>query len=126
MYPWPSIGGFLFKREEHIIFGTDSGWISSPNYQRSRPLGTATDVIITLSIGSKERTFEVNLSLTRYNQLEAMLNTTALFTDWARPIPDSRQAFVASVTISDPELASYKPTGIYGRKIRTKITLVTQ
>lgn len=126
MYPWPSFGGFLMKREEHIIYGTDTGWVLTPNYQRTRPLGTSTDVIITLSIGSKERSFEVNLSLARYNQLEAMVNTTALFTDWNRPIPDSRQAFLASVSPVDPEVVSYKPEGIYNRKIRTKITLVTQ
>lgn len=126
MYPWPSFGGFLFKREEHILYGTDSGWVLTPSYQRAKPLGTATDVITTLSIGSRERTFEVNLSLARYTQLEAMINTTALFTDWNRPTPDSRQSFLSGISPVDPEVASYKPVGIYNRKIRAKITLITQ
>ena len=123
MYPFPSFGGFQFKKEES--WHTDTNWSKSPSYQRSRPLGSATDVAIALSIGSSERTIETYLSPERFAQLEGMLNTTALFTDRGRPIPDSRQAFLLEV-IPSQEMYSYAPTGIVGRKIPTKITLITQ
>lgn len=122
MYPYPSFSGFQFKREEHWY--TDTNWTKSPNYQRTRPLGSATDNAIALSIGSAERSFELYLSPERYAQLEAMINTKGLLTDWGRPIPDSRQAFLTEVTPSQ-DVYSYKPTGIVGRKIPTKITFIT-
>ena len=122
MYPYPSFGGFQFKRDEH--FYSDTNWVKTPSYQRQRPLGTGTDVAIALSIGSAERTFELYLTPTRFAQLEGMLNTTGLLTDWGRPIPDSRQAFLTEVTPSS-DVYSYKPTGITGRKIPTKLTFIT-
>lgn len=122
MYPFPSFGGFNFQREEH--FYTDTNWVKSPSYQRSKPLGSSTDVAIALSIGSSERSFELYLSPTRFAQLEGMLNTKAVLTDWARPVPDSRQAFLTEVT-ANPDVYSYKPTGKVDRKIPTKITFIT-
>lgn len=121
-YPFPSYGGFQFKRGEH--FYSDTNWVKIPSYQRSRPLGTATDVAIALSIGSAERTFELYLTPTRFAQLEAMVNTKAVLTDWGRPTPDSRQAFLTEV-IPSQDVYSYKPTGITGRKIPTKLTFIS-
>ena len=121
-FPFPSFGGFLFKKEESWY--SDTNWVKTPAYQRQRPLGSATDVAIALSIGSAERSFELYLTPERFAQLEGMLNTTALFTDRGRPTPDSRQAFLTEV-IPSQDVYSYKPTGITGRKIPTKITLIT-
>lgn len=122
MYPYPSFGGYQFHRDEH--FYSDTNWVKTPAYQRQRPLGSATDVAIALSIGSAERSFELYLTPARFAQIEGMLNTSALFTDWGRPVPDSRQAFLTEVT-SSQDVYSYKPTGITGRKIPTKLTFIT-
>lgn len=122
MYPYPSFGGFQFKRDEH--FYTDTNWVKTPSYQRQRPLGSATDVALALAIGSAERSFELYLTPTRFAQIEAMLNTRATLTDWGRPVPDSREAFLIEITPSQ-DVYSYKPTGITGRKIPTKLTFIT-
>lgn len=97
MYPWPSFGGFSFRKEEHAIYGTDAGWTNAPTYARNRPLGSDSDVITALSIGSAERTFEIILTPERFAALFNLLNTKGLFTDWERPIPDSRQAFLSEL-----------------------------
>lgn len=123
-YPWPSYGGFRFKRDENAIWGTDNGWALAPNYNRQRPLGSASDVITTLSIGSAERTFECYLTIERFNALQGLLNTKALFTDWARPTPDSRQAFLSEVTPVE-ESFGIKPDGLVKRKRRVRITFVS-
>lgn len=122
MWPFPSFSGFKFQRDEH--FYSDTNWAKTPSYQRTRPLGTSTDNIIALSIGSAERSFELYLTPTRFAQLEGMINTKGLLTDWGRPIPDSRQAFLTEVAPSQ-DVYSYKPTGIVGRKIPTKLTFIT-
>lgn len=122
MYPYPSFGGFQFHKDESWY--SDTNWVKIPSYQRSRPLGSATDVAIALSIGSAERSFELYLTPTRFSQLEGMVNTTAQFTDRGRPIPDSRQAFLTEVT-PNQDVYSYQPTGIVGRKIPTKVTFIT-
>lgn len=124
-YPWPSFGGFKFKREEHILWGSDSGWALAPSIAVGRPHGSATNVITTLAIGSAERTFEINLSVARFSALQLLLNSKAVFTDWGRPLPDSRMAFLSTVTPTDPELISNNPNGIANRKIRTKIALIS-
>ena len=97
-YPFSGFGTFLFDREEQPVFGSDLGWNRpSPSVERSRPLGSSTDSIVTLAIGSAERSFEMYLSPQRVRDLEARVTTTGLLTDWERPDPDSRQAFLVSV-----------------------------
>lgn len=100
-YPWPSFGSFVFTRSESALWGTDIGWILSPSIAQTRPLGSNVDHIVATAIGSRTRQFEVNLEPDRQAQLEALINTTAIFTDWERPSPDSRRAFLASVTPVD-------------------------
>lgn len=123
-YPWASFSGFFFHREETAIYGTDIGWVKTPSYSRQRPLGTATDVITTLSIGSAERTFELHLTPARYTALESLLNSQGLFTDWTRPTPDSRQAFLAEVSPLG-DVISYSKDGTAIRKRHARVTLVT-
>lgn len=123
-FPFAGFGGFLFRREEHSIWGTDVGWALTPAYNRTRILGSSTDVITTLSIGSAERTFELNLTPERFAALQSLLNTSGLFTDWGRPSPDSRMAFLSDVTplediISNDHLLTSQ------RKRRARVTLVS-
>lgn len=124
-YPWASFGGFIFTREEHSIWGTDAGWFLSPSYARSRPLGSNYDVIAALSIGSAERSFEIILSAARLQALVTFTNTKQLFTDWGRPIPDSRQAFISEVVPLEELVSDSKRTGTRVRKYRTRIALVS-
>lgn len=124
MYPWPSLGGFQFKRDETVIWGTDTGWVRTPAYSRQRPLGSANDVIVALAIGSAERNFEVYLSTERYAALELLVNSIVVFTDWLRPIPDSRQVVVASIEPGE-EVVGVAVTGLKHRKVRTRINLIT-
>lgn len=123
-YPFPSFGGFNFQRSEYPIFGTDQGWNISPSYQRSRPLGSAIDVIVTSSIGSADRSFECYLTPERYQQLFNMVNTRAVFTDWDRPTPDSRNAFLSEISRVDEAYSNMK-AGPTVRKFRTRVALVS-
>jgi hypothetical protein len=127
----------LFRREEQAIWETDSGWALSPNYSRQRPLGTGTDVVTTLSIGSAERSFEVMLAPDRFRALQSLINTKATFTDWRRPIPDSRMAFLTEVTpLADVVATDAKErvpeatngafsTVVTQRRRRTRLTFLT-
>jgi fructose-1,6-bisphosphatase/inositol monophosphatase family enzyme len=124
-YPWAGFGAFLFQREEWPLPDTDTGWNRSPSINRSRPLGSATDDIVALAIGSAERSFECHLSPSRYAALEALVNTTNSFTDWSRPIPDSRSAYLAKVT-QLAWVAALCSDGSTERKIRARIELVSQ
>lgn len=123
-YPWPSFGGFLFQRDETVIWGTDAGWEKAPTYNRQRPLGTSSDVITTLAIGSSERTFEAVFTVERFTALEGLLNTKAVFTDWGRPLPDSRNAFLSEV-VPIEDVISYFPDGVPKRKRRARLTFVS-
>lgn len=125
MYPWPSFGGFQFHRDETAVYGTDTGWNIAPNYSRQRPLGSAIDAITTLSIGSAERSFEAYLTPERFQILFSMINTKAVFTDWTRPTPDSRNAFLSDVTQVNTGVFSYKRNGPITRKILARIALVS-
>lgn len=126
MFPWPSIGAFLFTREEQPIFGSDSGWSRSPSYENSRPLGSATDSIVTLAIGSAVRQFECYLSPARFGALEALQNTSDTFTDWERPTPDSRGAFLRRVSVLERDIAVTCSDGTTRRRWRTLVELVSQ
>lgn len=124
-YPWPSLGGFKFEKDEQALWESDAGWIPSPNYVRQRPLGTASDVVTTLSIGSMERSFEVIMTPARFNALFTLLNTKVLFTDWTRPIPDSRQVFIAELQPQGDVVAKGFTEGVNRRKRRVRVTLIS-
>lgn len=126
-YPWPSFStDFLFQRDEQPIFGTDTGWARAPSYSRSRPLGSATDSIVVLAIGSAIRSFECYLSPDRFDTLEGYINTSASFTDWERPTPDSRDAFLLQITPLDPDVRVVCSDGVTRKRIRTRVDLVSQ
>lgn len=133
MYPWPSFGGFLFTTDERALFETDAGWVRTPAYDRTRAFGTATDVITATSIGSAERTFELMLTPERFAALETMLNSKAVFTDWTRPVPDSRLAFMTEITALGDVVSSRvfapntapSPGFMPRRKRHVRLTFVT-
>lgn len=126
-YPWPSFGSFRFSREERAIFDTDEGWERQPAISQQRPLGSAIDSIVTLAIGSASRTFECRLTPARFTALEALLTTTALFTDWDRPTPDSRQAFLRAVTPLDrTDVLICRNDGSTPNTVRVRVELISQ
>ena len=124
-YPFAGFGPFLFQREEWPIHGTDGGWNRSPSVSRSRPLGSATDDIVALAIGSAERSFECHLTPARFAALEALANTTGTLVDWARPTPDSRSAYLAKVSQLG-SVAAICEDGQTRRKIRVRLEFVSQ
>ena len=124
-YPWAGFGAFVFQREEWPLIGTDNGWNRSPSISRSRPLGSATDDIVALAIGSAERSFECLLTPARFASLEALVNTIGTLVDWSRPTPDSRSAYLAKVSQMG-WVAAICEDGQTRRKIRTRLELVSQ
>lgn len=128
-YPFAGFGTVLFSREEMPLPDTDVGWVRSPTYSRVRPLGSARDSILTLAIGSAERSWELYLTPARLAALEALLNSTATLVDWDRPVPDQRRSFLTGVepqefvAVACRDDASSPGTS---RRIRTKLTWVSQ
>jgi hypothetical protein len=131
MYPWASFGTFKFRREETAHWETDAGWVTTPTFVQVRPLGSTKDHIIATSIGSKTRTFEMILEPDRFDALLSMVNTVASFTDWTRPIPDSRQAFLVEVSALT-NIFHFDSKGRVGRGgrisrgVHTRVSLVSQ
>lgn len=126
-YPFPSFGSFNFQRDETADWEGDVGWIPSPSYGRSRALGTNKDILTTFSIGSFERTIEVNLSWDRYQIILSLLNSYAVFTDWRRPTPESKPAFLSEVVPIRDVLVSKDLCGAQGMfKKRTRLTFISQ
>jgi hypothetical protein len=130
-YPWPSFGTFQFKRTETAHFETDAGWVLAPTYAQQRPIGSTVDNIIAISIGSASRTFECNLEQSRLNELQSRLNTQATFTDWVRPLPNSRPAFLTEVTPLERFIHVSKSTdpainGTFQIEYRVRVTLISQ
>lgn len=125
-YPFPGFGTFMFQRSEWPLFGTDTGWNRELSVAQARPLGSSRDSVVTLAAGSQVRSFECLLTPTRYAELLALLNTTATFVDWERPVPNSQSAFLKTVTQSE-WLRSANPDDTGTRKrIRTRVELVGQ
>ena len=124
-FPWSGFASFLFTREEIPIFGTDMGWQRLPSIDRTRPLGSATDSIVTTAAGSATRSFEIYLSPTRLAALEALVNTTATFTDWERPTPDSRSAFLRAL-LNLERLAVKCNDGTTRQRFRVRVELISQ
>lgn len=124
-YPWASFGSFLFARDEQPLFRTDSGWNRAPTVNRARPLGSATDSIVTLAVGSAVRSLEVYLSPSRFTALEALVNTSATFTDWERPTPNTGSAFLRRVRQLE-WLAVKCDDGVTRKRIRTLVEFISQ
>ena len=127
-YPWPSFGGFHFQRTEVPIQRSDSGWNVVLSVAEQRPLGSATSSILVMAVGSQRRRFECYMAPDRFATLQALLNTTAAFTDWDSPTPNSRQAFLRSVIQVDrtPILESRCPAGVTPNSVRVRVELVSQ
>lgn len=110
-YPWPGFGTFQFTRAERPLDGLGGGWNYTPAEARSRALGAYSDSVVLLNVGSGTRQFDCYLSPARFNQLRALLWTVDTFTDWDRPVPDSRPArldevtYNSSVAFTDPDCA---------------------
>lgn len=124
-YPWPGFSSFLFRRDEQPLFQTDTGWNRRPSISRARPLGSATDSLVTLAVGSAVRSFECYLSPSRFAALEALVNTSEAFTDWERPTPNSQSAFLLRVTQME-WLAVLCDDGVTRKRIRARVELVSQ
>lgn len=124
MYPWPSHGGFLFRKEESPIYNTDIGWGLIPSINQSRALGSSTDIIQTIAIGSATRSWEAYFTADRYKALQLRIGTKALLTDWDRPNPDSRMAVLTALELIET-IGGIMPTGILQRKRHVKLTFVS-
>ncbi|KKN05740.1 hypothetical protein LCGC14_1084330 [marine sediment metagenome] len=125
MFPWPGFSSILFTRDEIPIFGTDMGWQRLPSIDRTRALGSATDSIVTTAAGSATRSFEIYLSPTRLAALEALVNTTGTFTDWERPTPDSRSAFLRAL-LNLERLTVKCNDGTTRQRFRVRVELISQ
>lgn len=131
MYPWASFGEMKFRREETAQWETDAGWVMTPTYMQQKILGSMVDYIVATGIGSATRTFEMILEPDRYELLRSKLNTTAQFTDWTRPLPDSRMAFLSEVTLMT-NIFHFDSKGRVGRGgrisrgVHIKVTLLSQ
>lgn len=124
-YPWPSFGSFLFEREETAHFGTDVGWVNAPSFVRQRPLGGLADNVTLMAFASADRSFEQTFTQDRFNAFAALMGTVGLFTDWATPYPDSRQAELLEVTALEYQIRYDRRTGLSTRIIRTKVSLLS-
>lgn len=128
MYPFPSIGTFLFKRSdsEVAIFESDEGWQLKPRISNIPLLGSPINSVQLLGFGSQERIFEIYLSPSRYSELKARIGTTAEFTDWEQPVPTSRNAFLSGVNANGGPVQVTCSDGITRFRYRVTITLISQ
>ena len=124
-YPFAGFSSFLFQRDEMPTDSVGGQWNVGPNYQKSRPLGATRDSILTVAVGSAVRSFECYMFPARYATLRALINTAGLFTDWTRPTPDSRQAFLDNAEDLG-SVAVLCDDGTTQRKIRVRVTLTSQ
>lgn len=124
-YPWAGFGSFLFQSTEHPLDDTDTGWNRTPSVAQSRPLGSATDNIVALAVGSSARSFESHFAPDRFATLQALVNTTGLFVGWDRPTPDSQSAYLQRVTRLST-VGVLCEDGTTRKRIRTLVELVSQ
>lgn len=96
-FPWAGFGTIRFKRHEAPIIGTDTGWNANPKFAESTPTGAIRNDIVTLSIGSETRSFEQYMDPDRVTAYKALINTSHVLTDFDRPSPVQRQAFLRNV-----------------------------
>jgi hypothetical protein len=124
-YPFAGFGGFIFHEDERAISETDSRWVREPKRDRSSPLGSARDTIVTLALGSADREFEILFEPTRFAAFEALVGTTDTFTDWTRPTPDSRSAYLARAQhLTDVSVVCADNST--RRKVRARVSLISQ
>lgn len=124
-FPFAGFGTFQFRREEGPLIDSDSDWVGSISASRTRPLGSSTDNIVVMAVGSEERQLEFLFSPDRLDMLRALVGTTATFVDWDRPVPRQRSVFLAAVE-PQAQLAVVCEDGETKRRIRTRITLLSQ
>lgn len=121
-YPWPSIGTFIFTREETALDGLGGQWSDAPSEARSRAAGAVTDTIVLLAIGSPTREFACMLAPERFAELRGHLYASVAFTDWERPVPNARQVRLDAV-VNEGSVAVLCSDGQTRRRIRTRIRL---
>lgn len=123
-YPFPSFASFNFYRDEWPLPGTDVPWNREPSMSSHRPLGSATDNVVTTSLGSRIRSFESLLTPQRFAQLELLVQSAGVFTGWERPVPISYQAFLVNIEALEnlPVLCN---DGSTQRRIRTRLNFST-
>ena len=126
MFPWASFGTFNFQRNERPIWGSDSGWNRKPSVSQQRPLGSAIDSIVTLAVGSSVRVFECYLTPARFATFQALMNSTADFTDWDRPTPTSISAYLHAVEQVDRTIQRTCDAGTDPKTVRVRVGLVSQ
>lgn len=126
MYPWASFGNIMWERTERPLYRTDTDWKITPVRDQSVNLGSSSDSIVTLGIGSRVRSWEMYLTPARLAAHQALIGTTDTMTDWDRPTPDSRSAYLANVEPLDRDVAVVCGDGTTLRKIRARITFITQ
>lgn len=125
-YPWPSFGDFYFAREERALDGLGGVWSFTPSEARSRALGSLFDTVVTLSYGSQQREFSVYLSPSRLIELRSLVTSTAIFTDWDSPVPDSRIARLDGVDAGENVAVDCQPYGGTDRRVLCTIRLTSQ
>lgn len=126
-YPWASFGAFVFQPEEVALDGVGGSWNYDPHESRMAAVGGISDSVQTISIGSAVRQFDCYLSPARVVELRGYVGQTALFTDWARPLPDSRSARLD--TVGQGEFVASQNLDVPGgtdRRVKTTIRLSTQ
>lgn len=127
MFPWFSFGAFLFQATEQPIFGSDTDWVNTPTISRQRPLGATADAILSLGIGSADRTWEAYFTPDRFTSLLPSLSTSALLTDWRRPTPDSRSAVLVGLEqVEADDIAVQSAYATTQRRIRARLSFVSQ
>lgn len=114
-------GTFTLGTTEQPQYGSYSGWVRKPKYFRQTPLGAAIDVVQLLGAASRSLTFELVLTLTRFQTLEALVGTTATWTD---PVDDTARS---AMLLTAVPVAWYIPGATTGaRKLRVAVELVEQ
>lgn len=101
MYPFPSFGTFLFK--EDLDNTTDTWWNRESKATFRRFLSDYPNdlsYVRPVERGNGLRSFEMQMTLARVTELQNNYqNTLAVFTDWQRPTPDSRYAWLKTVQV---------------------------
>ncbi len=125
-YPWPGFGTFQFNADERPSNVDDSGWVVAVTAAKGRALGALSDSVTLMALGSRTRDLSVYMTADRLASLQALVGTTATFCDWGRPTPDTRQAYLDSVTQGDEVLRVSNFRGLQAtdqrRKVRVSLT----
>lgn len=126
-YPWASFGAFTFAPWETALDLVGGSWNFQLNESRQAAVGGIVDSIQLISISSGRRQFDCFMSPARVDALRAYVGTVGLFTDWARPLPDSRQARLDGIATGDfIAVANLDVPGGTDRRVKVTITLSTQ